>query len=130
MAPIDWQPTDADDSGIPGLRRNGSAASHGSFQSGSGHGDDNFAGRGVGGYGSDYGHGTSNLQPIPDHDFTAGAGAGLAPVGGYADLARGSSPQPQMAEMHRGPSMNRPGYDTYGAPAHPQGAYDYNGGRY
>jgi len=67
------------------------------------------------------------LSPIPDHDFTAGAAA-LAPGGGYADLARGPSPQPQMQEaLHRGPSVNR-GYGDYPAPAHYQGsqeAYDY-----
>lgn len=127
MTPIDWQPSNADD-GVPGLRRNVSTASHGSFQS-SGH-DDNFAGRGVGsGYGaatdSTYSApGTTQLQPIPDHDFTAGP-ATLAPVGGYADLARGPSPQPQMTELARGPSVNR-GFDNYGVPLHHQGAYDYN----
>lgn len=118
--------------------------------------DNNVAGRGAaggGGYGatsdlghgaggSDYGHGAgvSALNPIPDHDFTAGAS--LAPVGGYADLARGPSlvrgvsPQPQMHEnLTRGPSMNRAAYDqSYGVPLHHQGgsygaadAYDYNG---
>lgn len=123
MAPIDWQPNNAADEGIPGLRRNGSTASHGSFHS-AGHNDENFAGRGVGasGYGST---GVSGLQPIPDHDFTAGPTA-LAPVGGYADLARGPSPQPQMGELSRGPSINH-GYDPYGVPLHHQGAYDYNG---
>ena len=80
-------------------------------------------GRGVGGgYGSDHGHGTTGLQPIPDHDFTAGATLG-APVGGYADLARGPSPGPQMGQLNRGPSVNR-GFDGYG---NPQAAYDYNG---
>ncbi|KAI0689870.1 hypothetical protein BC835DRAFT_1521859 [Cytidiella melzeri] len=126
MAPIDWQPSNAADDGIPGLRRNVSSASHGSFQSG-GH-EDGFAGHGVGGYNatdSPYaGPGTTQLQPIPDHDFTAGP-ATLAPVGGYADLARGPSPQPQMSELSRGPSTNR-GYDSYGVPLHHQGAYDYN----
>lgn len=53
--------------------------------------------------GSDHGHGSS------DH----GHGGTLAPVGGYADLARGSSPQPQMQELARGPSVNR-AYDGYG----------------
>jgi len=126
MAPIDWQPSNAVDDGIPGLRRNTSTASHGSFHS-AGHSDDNFAGRGVGGYGATEqgysGPGTTTLQPIPDHDFTAGPTA-LAPVGGYADLARGPSPQPQMSELSRDPSMNR-GYDSYGVPLHHQGTYDY-----
>lgn len=69
-----------------------------------------------------------SLTPLPDHDFTAGA-APLAPGGGYTDLARGPSPQPQMQEaLHRGPSVNR-GYGDYPAPAHqylggPE-AYDY-----
>ena len=128
MAPIDWQPSNAADDGIPGLRRNVSTVSHGSFQS-SGH-DDAFAARGpVTGYGSTTDStysapGTTQLQPIPDHDFTAGP-ATLAPVGGYADLARGPSPQPQMTELSRGPSVNH-GYESYGVPIHHQGAYDYN----
>ena len=109
MNPIDWQPATADD-GIPGLQRNASTASHGSFHS-SGHSDENFAGRGMG-------YGTSNLQPIPDHDFTAGS-TNLAPVGGYADLARGPSPGPQMTELSRGPSVGH-GYNG-------QNPYDYNG---
>jgi len=78
------------------------------------------------------------LQP----DFSTPA-AHLAPVGGYADLARGPSPQPQMQEtLVRGPSdrsygATRPAYDT-GVPLHHQAgyggygsgdadAYDYNG---
>lgn len=123
MAPIDWQPNNNIDDEVPGLRRNGSTASHGSFHS-AGHSEENAAGRGVkhAGYGSS---GVTSLQPIPDHDFTAGPTT-LAPVGGYADLARGPSPQPQMAELARGPSVNR-GYDSYGVPLHHQGAYDYNG---
>ncbi|KAI0778397.1 hypothetical protein BD413DRAFT_601164 [Trametes elegans] len=103
MQPIDWQPTTSEDGGI---RRNASTASHGSFQS------------------SSHGHG-DRLQPLPEHDFTAGAST-LAPVGGYADLQRGPSPQPNMAELNRGPSMNRPGYD-YGMPMQ-HGGYDYNQG--
>ncbi|OJT02740.1 hypothetical protein TRAPUB_6734 [Trametes pubescens] len=115
MQPIDWQPTAPEDAGIiPSHRRAGSNESHGSFKS------------------SSHGHGAANLQPLPEHDFTAGAST-LAPVGGYADLQRGPSPQPSMAELSRGPSMNRPGYD-YGVPMHHQGmggAYDYgHGARY
>ncbi|KAI0785066.1 hypothetical protein C8Q75DRAFT_809606 [Abortiporus biennis] len=88
MQPIDWQPTVAEDRDVPGLHRNASAASHGSFHS-SGHED--IYGHGVG---------AASLQPIPDHDFTAGPS--LAPGGGYADLARGPSPQPQMAYYNGG----------------------------
>ena len=106
MQPIDWQPTTPEDAGIiPSHRRAGSNASHGSFQS------------------SSHGHGQAALQPLPEHDFTAGP-TSLAPVGGYADLQRGPSPQPNMAELSRGPSLTR-GYD-YGAPAHH--GYDYNNG--
>jgi len=92
----------------------------------------------LGGYGAtiDHGRSPSPLPPIPDHDFTAGPTT-LAPVGGYADLARGPSPQPQMQEaLTRGPSLTRPQYDQYGVPLHhqggygPQDPYDYNGGRY
>jgi hypothetical protein len=115
LQPIDWQPK-AEDDGLPGVHRSTSRAS--SFHS-AGHSGNNY---------SDHGHGANGLQPIPDHDFTAGAS--LAPVGGYADLARGPSPQPQMHEqLARGPSFNR-GYDT-GVPLHHQTGYgtnDYNGG--
>jgi len=117
LAPIDWQPTTGDDGIIPANRRHSGSSS---MYSSSTHG--NGAGRGAGGY-----------QDRLDHDFTAGP-THLAPVGGYADLARGSSPQPQMQEsLNRGPSMNRPAYDT-GVPLHHQtgygrnaDAYDYNG---
>lgn len=126
MKPIDWQPTVEDDSGLPAHRRAPSNAS--SFHSGSGH--DNLGG----GYGStiDHARSPSPLPPIPDHDFTAGP-THLAPVGGYADLARGSSPQPVMQEpLARGPSLSRPQYDQYGVPLHHQGGYaqdtyEYNG---
>ncbi|KAI9068047.1 hypothetical protein FKP32DRAFT_1698303 [Trametes sanguinea] len=115
MQPIDWQPTTPEDAGIiPNHRRAGSNASHESFHS-SGH--------------SNLGHSGSTLQPLPEHDFTAGATT-LAPVGGYADLQRGPSPQPSMGELSRGPSLTRPGYD-YGVPVHHQGMagqYDYNNG--
>ncbi|EGO04688.1 hypothetical protein SERLA73DRAFT_173907 [Serpula lacrymans var. lacrymans S7.3] len=115
MQPIDWQPTT--DSGLPAHRRNSNASS---FHSG--HSETNYAGRGGGGsYGSDHGHGVAPLNPIPDHDFTAGTG-GLASAGGYADLVRGPSPQPQMQEaLSHGPSMARPEYDQYGVPLHHAG---------
>lgn len=73
-----------------------------------------------------------SLTPLPEHDFTAGA----APVGGYADLARGPSPQPQMQEaLQYNPGVNR-GYENYLGPVQGghglQGAYDHNdaGARY
>ncbi|TBU34700.1 hypothetical protein BD311DRAFT_650157 [Dichomitus squalens] len=96
MQPIDWQPTGPEESGLPTVRRVNSTASHGSFQSS--------------------GHGHGGLDPLPEHDFTAGPTA-LAPVGGYADLQRGPSPQP-MAQLQRGPSATRADYS----------AYDYNNG--
>lgn len=80
------------------------------------------------GYGSTMDHvrSPSPLAP-PEHDFTAGP-ANLAPVGGYADLARGPSPQPQMQEaLARGPSLTRPQYDQYGVPLHHQGGGGYTG---
>jgi hypothetical protein len=131
LEPIDWQPT-VHDSGLPTHRRVPSNAS--SFHSaGTEHG-------GLARSGSQNGAATYNnnvparsLTPLPEHDFTPGA-ATLAPVGGYADLARGPSPQPQMQEsnMQRGLSVNR-GYDPFSpVPLHHQGgyttqdAYDYN----
>ena len=120
MQPIDWQPSAADSDLPGGVRRNASTASHGSFRS-AGHSEESYGhGHNAAGYGAGYGAaGTSTLQPIPDHDFTAGAG-NLAPVGGYADLARGPSPGPQMAQLQRGPSVN----NSYGQQPH----YGYNGG--
>ena len=98
MAPIDWQPEEQHDNGLPGsLRRNVSTASHGSFHSSSAHDDNDSYGHGSNYGGSTYG--AANLQPIPDHDFTAG-NATLAPVGGYADLSRGPSPGPQMTQAN------------------------------
>jgi hypothetical protein len=101
MQPIDWQSSVDDGHAIPGMNRRHSNAS--SFHSGSGHG---------------HGSGASVLSPIPDHDFTAGP-ANLAPVGGYADLARGPSPQPMMQELARGPSFSRQYQsDQYGVLLH------------
>ncbi|KAJ7783613.1 hypothetical protein DFH07DRAFT_788416 [Mycena maculata] len=130
MAPIDWQPTN-EESIVPAHRRANSRAS--SFQSSANH--DNAAGAGA------YHDRNRSLE----HDFSAPP-ANLAPVGGYADLARGSSPQPPMQEtlgrgpsmrsyndgLARGPSQTRPTYDN-GVPLHHQAgygqaeAYDYNG---
>jgi hypothetical protein len=132
LQPIDWQPTNQEDgNGIVPHRRASTGAS--SFHSGVGHGTS--VGRGAGGYGgSDHGHNSSDHGhghglTIPDHDFTA-VPSTLAPVGGYADLARGPSPQPQMHQMSRGPSLTRPAYDV-GVPLHHQAgydAYDYQAG--
>lgn len=113
LEPIDWQPTEHD-SGLPTHRRVPSNAS--SFHSG---GHDSSLTRS-----DSQGRG---LAPLPEHDFTAGP-ATLAPVGGYADLARGPSPQPQMQEaLQRGPSFTR-GYENYSnLPPHHQGVQDaYN----
>lgn len=116
LQPIDWDPTNAEDAG---QRRSSTGAS--SFQSGAVHGG-NPTGGGGGGYGSDHGH----SYGLPDHDFTAGP-AILAPVGGYADLARGPSPQPPMHQLTRGPSSHRPVYDV-GVPLHHQAGYSAEGG--
>jgi hypothetical protein len=108
MQPIDWQPTN-EETGLPVHRRHSNASS---FLSGGHSMEDNIAGHG--GYGSTSGN---PALPLPDHDFTAPS-ANLAPVGGYADLARGPSPGPQMQELSgHGPT-------GYGA----QDAYEYNGG--
>lgn len=114
LQPIDWQPTNPDEGIIPSHRRAPSSAS--SFHSGSGHGSS--ANRNVG-------------FAIPDHDFTA-VPSHSAPIGGYADLARGSATQPPMQEhLARGPSL-APNYDM-GVPLHHQvghvnhDPYDYNG---
>lgn len=111
MQPIDWQPTN-EESGLPVHRRHSNASS---FYSAGHNAEDNIPGQGGYGSTSDYGHGNPSLPPLPDHDFTAPS-SNLAPVGGYADLARGPSPGPQMQEV--------PGHGPYGA----HDAYDYNGG--
>jgi hypothetical protein len=117
LEPVNWQPTEHD-SGVPSHRRMASDAS--SFHSA---GHDNM-GLSRSNSGGAYNAGRS-LTPLPEHDFTAGPAA-LAPVGGYADLTRGPSPQPQMQEaLQRAPSFNQ-GYENYTGPAPPQEAYDYN----
>lgn len=121
LEPVDWQPADHD-SGLP-IRRAPSNAS--SFHSA---GHDNMMGLSRSDSGAGYNAGRS-LTPIPDHDFTAGPAAA---VGGYADLARGPSPQPQMQEaLQRGPSFNQ-GHEHYQGGNGVQEAYDYNdvGARY
>lgn len=105
LKPIDWQPTTGEDDGIPTHRRIPSGSS---FHS-AGHSSNHGTGRNAG------------LAPL-EHDFTAGA-AHINNVGGYADLARASSPNP-MQELGRGPSFNR-GYDQ-GVPLHHQAGYSGN----
>jgi hypothetical protein len=116
LEPVDWQPADHD-SGLPTHRRVPSNAS--SFHSA---GHDNIMGLSRSDSGGAY-NAARNLTPIPDHDFTAGPAAA---VGGYADLARGPSPQPPMQEaLQRGPSING-AYENYqGGNVVPE-AYDYN----
>ncbi|KAG7450684.1 uncharacterized protein BT62DRAFT_927957 [Guyanagaster necrorhizus] len=135
MQPIDWQPTTGDDGGIIGHHRATSDTS--SFHSGLNH-SNSLSGRSYGATSeSGHGHGSAEMSgelgPLPQHDFTAAA-SNLAPVGGYADLARGPSPQPEMQEpLARGPSMTRPVYDV-SVPLHhqmgysSQDTYDYSGG--
>ncbi len=127
LNPIDWQPTnESDGPSVPGSHRRGTSDTS-SFHSGANH-----AGYGSPN-GSDSGHGGAapQLQPIPDHDFTAPAYNNG--YGDYADLNRGATPQPPMAELARGPSVTRPAYDV-GVPIHHQtgygatDAYDYNAG--
>jgi len=116
LQPIEWKPPSEDNH----RRRPVSNAS--SFHSGGGGGGHDF--------GLDHGHDhtQNNLTPLPEHDFTSLPSNHFAPVGGYADLARGPSPQPpHMMEYGRGPGpvMGGPGYDV-NVPLHHQGAY---GGR-
>ncbi|KAJ4002488.1 hypothetical protein F5050DRAFT_28280 [Lentinula boryana] len=116
LQPINWQPT-TEDSGIPTHRRRASDSS--SFHSGVHGGASDMGHRS-----SENGHstyGAADLPPLPSHDFTAGP-SHLTPVGGYADLARGPSPQPQMQEtLTRGPSITR-NYDP-NVPLHHQTGY-------
>lgn len=120
LQPIDWQPTEADRDAAPISTPRRALSNASSFHSSSAHANGGVQGR------------TSPLQPIPDHDFTAGA----VPVGGYADLARG--PSPPMGEVNRGHLPMTGGYEyDSAAPLHYQagpgayGAYDHNqGARY
>jgi len=117
MQQINWQPTDQNDDGLPSHRRSVASSFHSS-----GH-DDNYAGHGYGAT-SNSGHG------VQDHDFTAGAS--LAPVGGYADLARGPSPQPYDTRGPSPPMQQVPQYDR-SMPLHYQngqygGEYDLGNG--
>jgi len=116
MQPIDWRPTGSDEA-VPGLHRATSTHSHASFYSGGHESDPNSSQQ----HGNNINRGAS---PLPEHDFTPGP-SHLAPGGGYADLARGPSNQPQMSQTHEA---------QFGVPLHHQGAYDsygtVNGQRY
>lgn len=101
LQPIDWQPTHSEDGDFRSRRNSGM-----SFNSG---------------YGATSERGHAGLQPVQEHDFTAGP-SHMAPVGGYADLARGPSPQPYMQE-----NMRNVGTYNNGVPLHHQGGY---GGQY
>jgi hypothetical protein len=118
LQPIDWHPTGAEDTA---QRRFSSGAS--SLHSGVGHG--NSAGRSVDAHsGPEHGHGIPNRAhqfAIPDHDFTAGPST-LTAVGGYADLARGPSPQPQMHQISHSPNVSPPTYNTH-LPLYHQAGY-------
>jgi hypothetical protein len=105
LRPIDWQPTTGEDDVIPTHRR---VPSGSSFHS-AGHDSNNGSTRNAG----------PGFVPL-DHDFTAGP-AHANNIGGYADLARSTSPNPGMQELGRGPSFNR-GYDQ-GVPLHHQTGY-------
>ncbi|VDB99594.1 unnamed protein product [Peniophora sp. CBMAI 1063] len=131
LAPIDWQPpTDGDD--VPGSNRRASIASsfHSAGHDGLVRAPSSSSSHGAyGAYGATGQH-APTLQPLPEHDFTAGpaTGAYLGANAGYADLARGPSPGPQMQDLSRGPSFNH-GYNGYPQQA-PAGAYDYNNAHY
>lgn len=105
MNPEDWQPTMEEDNRDfdPSRIRRQSAAS--SFHSGGGAREDIFAT-------SDHGHGSHSPAAYPERDFTAGASA---PIGVYADLARGESPTQSVYEQQYVPTSN-----------HHAGSYDYH----
>ncbi|KZV77705.1 hypothetical protein PENSPDRAFT_679244 [Peniophora sp. CONT] len=131
LAPIDWQPpTENDD--VPGSNRRASIASsfHSAGHDGLVRAPSSSSSHGFSAYGATGQHAPS-LQPLPEHDFTAGAASGyLGPNAGYADLARGPSPGPQMQDLSRGPSFNH-GYGAYPQQQQaPAGAYDYNNAHY
>jgi hypothetical protein len=109
MQPINWQPTDSNDEGLASHRRSVASSFHSA-----GHES------GVTGYGATSNHGHS----VANHDFTAGAPS-LMPIGGYADLNRGPSPQPFDAS--RGPSPPMQQYSRNMPIHHQNAAY---GGEY
>lgn len=105
LQPIDWKQPSED-------KRRRPVSNASSFHSG---GHD---------IGSEHGHEhPGNIAPIPEHDFTA---LPASRFGGYADLARGPSPQPpQMLETYNHSPVA--GYDV-NVPLHHQAGY--GGGDY
>ncbi|KZS95733.1 hypothetical protein SISNIDRAFT_494043 [Sistotremastrum niveocremeum HHB9708] len=134
LNPIDWQPT----TGLDGPemvqhRRGPSGGSNRSFGSADAHMNSSTTGltrgqtqRSTHSAGSPGGYDNSNslIPDLPSHDFTAGS-AHLAPIGGYADLARGGMDSGSNG-LARGPSYNRGAYDGV-SPGTAAAAYDYNG---
>lgn len=141
MNPIDWRPTSGGEdkygAGVPsekneiegtgvGHRRRGSGGSNRSFVSADAHNGMNPAASSIPAHHASSGSG-GMIADLPAHDFTAGPAGneysygshqqqqGLAPIGGYADLRRGTSPSPV-------PSLNG-GYGGYGATGYGGGGY-------
>jgi hypothetical protein len=113
MQPINWQPDDGADDGLPNHRRSVASSFHSA-------GHDTSLARAPS-YGA--------TAAYPAHDFTSGPTT-LAPGAGYADLARGASPAPY--DMSRGPSPPMAQYD-HSLPIHHQnaaygGEYDLGNG--
>jgi len=109
LNPIDWQPTNGEDDQIPGHARRPSV---GSLHS------------------SSHGHGTTGLSRVPSNhshsnpfdDFDSPAQrSSPVQVGGYADLARGSSPTQMQENNQYGPSYNQ---GVTPLPLHHQGGYN------
>lgn len=101
LQPIDWEPPSED------KRRGRPVSNASSFHSGGGGHNS----------GSEHGH-QGNVAPLPEHDFTA---LPSSRFGGYADLARGPSPQPpQMLETYNHSPVA--GYDV-NVPLHHQAGY-------
>jgi hypothetical protein len=106
LNPIDWQPTTSEDDHIPGHARRPSIGSL--HSSGHGHGASGL---------SRVPSNSSNSNPFDDFD---GPAQRSAPVGGYADLARGSSPTQMQEHNQYGPSYT---HDVSPIPLHHQGGY-------
>lgn len=66
MNPIDWRPETNEESGLPSRRLSSGSSYRGPSSA-------------------------RSADPL-DHDFTAGPTHGVSPVGGYADMSRGTSP--------------------------------------
>jgi len=105
LNPIDWQPTTGEDDQLPGHARRHSV---GSLHS------------------SGHGHGATGLSRVPSNvsnpfdDFDRPAQPSPVQVGGYADLARGSSPTHMQERNHYGPTYN---HDVTPVPLHHQGGF-------